>query len=241
MTVAGDAVLAVARGEVGYVEGPDNSTKYWGRSLKYGTDLVDTRGMTGDARIVTHSRSGKPVTHGTTTGYTWHGCRCADCTGAMRDKARERRGVLHGPPKPPPAHGTHAAYQRGCRCADCTEANRAVHREYVRHNRDRTNELWVGWYRRRAETYRAERLSAIAQLGGQCVDCGITDERVLHFDHVDPLDKADAVTKLLRNKGLMAEAVQAELAKCLLRCANCHTIKTLTEGDQYTGRRRRVA
>lgn len=29
MTTGGDAVLAVARGEVGYVEGPNNSTKYW--------------------------------------------------------------------------------------------------------------------------------------------------------------------------------------------------------------------
>lgn len=29
MTAAGDAVLAVAYGEVGYVEGPNNSTKYW--------------------------------------------------------------------------------------------------------------------------------------------------------------------------------------------------------------------
>lgn len=29
MTAAGEAVLAVAMGEVGYVEGPNNSTKYW--------------------------------------------------------------------------------------------------------------------------------------------------------------------------------------------------------------------
>lgn len=29
MTAAGEAVLAVAYGEVGYVEGPNNSTKYW--------------------------------------------------------------------------------------------------------------------------------------------------------------------------------------------------------------------
>lgn len=29
MTTGGDAVLAVARGEIGYVEGPNNSTKYW--------------------------------------------------------------------------------------------------------------------------------------------------------------------------------------------------------------------
>ena len=29
MTAAGDAVLAVARGEIGYAEGPNNSTKYW--------------------------------------------------------------------------------------------------------------------------------------------------------------------------------------------------------------------
>lgn len=34
--------------------------------------------------------------HGTLTRYTWHGCRCEDCRGAMRDYNRDRRTGFGG-------------------------------------------------------------------------------------------------------------------------------------------------
>lgn len=57
-----------------------------------------------------------------------------------------------------------------------------------------------------------------------CVDCGNSDMRVLEFDHVRG-DKFCGVGKLAR-EGRNLELVKQEIAKCEVRCKNCHTIKT---------------
>jgi hypothetical protein len=50
-----------------------------------------------------------------------------------------------------------------------------------------------------------------------CVDCGEPDAVVLVFDHRPGSIKKAAVKSLCSLKG-----VQAEVAKCDVRCANCH-------------------
>lgn len=55
-----------------------------------------------------------------------------------------------------------------------------------------------------------------------CVDCGETDAVVLEFDHVR--DKLANISRLRRSCGL--EKLRAEIAKCEVRCANCHRRKT---------------
>jgi hypothetical protein len=57
-----------------------------------------------------------------------------------------------------------------------------------------------------------------------CVDCGNTDIRVLEFDHVSG-QKVKGVARLVRD-GYTLETVKREIAKCEVRCRNCHTIKT---------------
>lgn len=52
--------------------------------------------------------------------------------------------------------------------------------------------------------------------------------RVLEFDHVRG-SKIDAVTRLL-SKRLCWPSIEAEIAKCEVRCANCHRIKTSEQG-----------
>lgn len=56
-----------------------------------------------------------------------------------------------------------------------------------------------------------------------CVDCGDADPIVLEFDHLGP-KKAD-VSKLV-NSGTTWPVIAAEIAKCVVRCANCHRIRT---------------
>jgi hypothetical protein len=58
-----------------------------------------------------------------------------------------------------------------------------------------------------------------------CVDCGITDIRVLEFDHKDPSAKRLPVSVLARS-GYSLMAVKEEIEKCDVRCANCHRIRT---------------
>lgn len=57
-----------------------------------------------------------------------------------------------------------------------------------------------------------------------CVDCGESDIRVLQFDHVRGVKK-DAVTAMIQHCWSM-ELIQEEIAKCEVRCANCHMRRT---------------
>ena len=56
-----------------------------------------------------------------------------------------------------------------------------------------------------------------------CVDCGERDPIVLEFDHLR--DKRADVTRLLWS-GLLWTQLELEIAKCEIRCANCHRRRT---------------
>lgn len=56
-----------------------------------------------------------------------------------------------------------------------------------------------------------------------CVDCGETNAIVLEFDHVR--DKDFNISDATR-KGVSMKRLKAEIAKCEVRCANCHRRKT---------------
>lgn len=58
-----------------------------------------------------------------------------------------------------------------------------------------------------------------------CVDCGNDDIRVLEFDHVRG-EKVAAVSKMALHLTVGLVKLKAEIAKCDIRCANCHRIVT---------------
>lgn len=60
----------------------------------------------------------------------------------------------------------------------------------------------------------------------KCKDCGNDDHRVLDFDHLK--DKVAAVPNLARN-GASINTLKNEIAKCEIRCANCHRIRHYNE------------
>ncbi len=64
----------------------------------------------------------------------------------------------------------------------------------------------------------------LAALSGGCVDCGNRDIRVLEFDHVSGI-KVRGVGEMVR-RGSGPDLVAAEIAKCEVRCRNCHAIAT---------------
>lgn len=67
-----------------------------------------------------------------------------------------------------------------------------------------------------------------------CVDCGETNPVVLEFDHVrgtKHFNIGEAASRVLSLK-----RVQAEVAKCEVRCANCHRQKTYRDaGHTHKG------
>jgi hypothetical protein len=61
-----------------------------------------------------------------------------------------------------------------------------------------------------------------------CVDCGEADPIVLEFDHVRG-EKMANVCDLARSKPHNLARLMEEIAKCDVRCANCHRRKTARE------------
>jgi hypothetical protein len=60
-----------------------------------------------------------------------------------------------------------------------------------------------------------------------CVDCGETDPLVLDFVHV-----REIISQLVRSQATL-EVIKAEIAKCDVRCANCHRRKTAKERGHW--------
>ncbi|MDQ2688316.1 MAG: hypothetical protein M3Y28_10665, partial [Armatimonadota bacterium] len=56
-----------------------------------------------------------------------------------------------------------------------------------------------------------------------CVDCGETDFVCLDFDHVRG-QKNHNISEMIGDHAW--EKIEAEIAKCEIRCANCHRRKT---------------
>lgn len=63
-----------------------------------------------------------------------------------------------------------------------------------------------------------------------CVDCGEADPVVLEFDHVRG-EKFATIARMAQ--GFSLAKVRAEIAKCDVRCANCHRRKTASQLGWY--------
>ena len=66
-----------------------------------------------------------------------------------------------------------------------------------------------------------------------CIECGETNPIVLDLDHRDPTEKHGSLADLTTRKHWSVERILAEIAKCDVRCANCHRIKTHRDKDYY--------
>lgn len=109
--------------------------------------------------------------------------------------------------------------RRTSRCRSCVAA-------YSRHHYSKRREDYV---RRAKKRHKGDRAALRARVLAHlichpCVDCGETDPLVLEFDHRDGAAKVQTVAVLLRRKGW--RAIEREMEKCDVRCANCHRRRT---------------
>lgn len=80
---------------------------------------------------------------------------------------------------------------------------------------------------KKTSAFQAARQQELAEikLASGCVDCGYrAHPDALDFDHLPGSDKEFNISRALRSKNW--DAILAEVAKCEVRCANCHRVKT---------------
>src|SRR6266850_1731604 len=109
--------------------------------------------------------------------------------------------------------------RRGTHCRACRSAYGKVH---YQKNRDRYFARPRAPRREQREPYWAWVMNYLAS--HPCVDCGEIDPVVLQFDHRDGTEKVDAVGTML-NRASWSDLLN-EIAKCDVRCANCHRVRT---------------
>jgi hypothetical protein len=139
----------------------------------------------------------------------------------MLNEESERNCCRCGKPKP----ATEFNFKRraiGQRHPFCRECQHAWNREHYRRNRA----TYIATARRHNLEYIAANMKRIVEYLDQhpCVDCGEGDILVLHFDHRDRADKLVEVGNLIRYGSW--PRIAAEIAKCDVRCANCHQRRT---------------
>jgi len=113
----------------------------------------------------------------------------------------------------------------------CRECQRARDRAYYRESSQRRQSTAD---RNRRNRDRNVRYLWDYLLEHPCVDCGEPDPIVLDFDH--QRDKHGNLCEMASH-GVSLGALDREIAKCEVRCANCHRRKTAAERGYHKWRR----
>lgn len=85
------------------------------------------------------------------------------------------------------------------------------------------------------------------KLASGCVDCGYREHpAALQFDHVDPATKRRDLGWQVDRTRLTSDAKLTRYldhvqAYCQVRCANCHAVRSFTEGHHLRGTAQRTA
>ena len=121
---------------------------------------------------------------------------------------------------------------KGTRQSWCRPCDAAYKREWYAKNRERH----IGKVREGRVRIAAENQARVWGYLAEhpCVDCGETDPIVLEFDHLR--DKVRNVSAMAR--GWTWLRITDEIAKCEVRCANCHRRKTAKERGYFERKRK---
>lgn len=112
-----------------------------------------------------------------------------------------------------------------------TKKCKTCHSEYVKLHYKNNKNLYIQRAKSSAKKLREEnRILMLDFLKDKsCKDCGISDVRVLEFDHIN--NKHMDVSKMMNNHSW--KSILKEISKCDIRCANCHKIKTHKQFNTY--------
>jgi hypothetical protein len=128
--------------------------------------------------------------------------------------------------KPISDFNTHPTKKFQPSCRDC---NKASSRAY--YLRNKKNHIKRVGERRKLEIVKNQATILSHLRLHPCVDCGESDPAVLEFDHLR--DKVKNVAHMMSGSN---NTLQKEMAKCAVRCANCHRRKSLKAINSYKTR-----
>ena len=120
--------------------------------------------------------------------------------------------------------------EKGTLQAHCKSCSRASVRDHYARNAA----YYIGKARARNLSVKRETQDRIIAFLSThaCVDCGESDPVVLDFDHMDECNKLASVADMLRDCCAWAR-IEAEINKCIVRCANCHRRRTAAQFGWY--------
>lgn len=114
--------------------------------------------------------------------------------------------------------------RRHRKCKACTKVRKARH-----YKKNRSDYLKKQIVNNKKLVLRNKQFISNYLLTQKCVDCGNNDFRVLDFDHIDPKTKVFNISVTKVQNFISLEKLQAEISKCVIRCANCHRIRHFEE------------
>jgi hypothetical protein len=120
----------------------------------------------------------------------------------------------------------------GSRQSYCRKCKRSYDAAYYKINHKRMRAQITAAKALKIEEARKKVLEYLRR--NPCVDCGESDPIVLDFDHVRG-EKVAYVATMIKD-GLVWSRIEEEIAKCDIRCANCHRRKTAKQKGFYKWR-----
>lgn len=107
-------------------------------------------------------------------------------------------------------------------CSYCIPCQRSYSRAHYARNKELHNSRRYVRNKASRSSVRQFMVDYLAQ--HPCVDCGERDLIVLEFDHVRGVKQGD-ISRMVNNRNSISQ-IEMEVAKCDVRCANCHRRRT---------------
>ena len=108
--------------------------------------------------------------------------------------------------------------------------DRNKQKEYQQKHHQRTKKKKSKQQNQRKDKRQHLVLEEMQRRGGKCAKCGFSDIRALDWHHLDPNEKVNSISEMVRDRVSM-DKLQVELDKCELICANCHRIEEQRLGN----------
>lgn len=112
--------------------------------------------------------------------------------------------------------------------SSCKSCQREISKEWYANNREKQVQNSIRNSRKYRDLFTQKLFEYLKEHA--CVDCGQKNPVMLEFDHVRGT-KTNEISNLLGNRAQW-DKIEQEIAKCDVRCANCHRLVTAKRANQ---------